>query len=54
MVPEIQSAKDAVFFCQFGPFLLFDPPNNPKNQNFEKLKKHEDMITHEDNMMYGS
>ena len=28
-------------FCQFGPFLalLHPPPNNPKNQNFEKTKK---------------
>ena len=25
-------------FCHFGPFLPFDPPNNPKNQNFEKMK----------------
>ena len=22
-----------------GHFLLFDTPNNPKNQNFEKMKK---------------
>ena len=28
-------------FCHFGLFfaLLHSPPNNPKNQNFEKLKK---------------
>ena len=26
-------------FCHFGPFLPFEPPNNPKNQNFEKKKK---------------
>ena len=25
-------------FCHFGPFLALDPPNNPKNQNFEKMK----------------
>ena len=25
-------------FCHFGPFLPFDLPNNPKNQNFEKIK----------------
>ena len=29
-------------FCHFGPFfaLLPPPPKNPKNQNFEKMKKH--------------
>ena len=40
MVPEIWSAKDRI--SHFGPFFtLFTPPpsNNPKNQNFEKLKK---------------
>ena len=26
-------------FSHFGPFLPFDPPNNPENQNFEKMKK---------------
>ena len=26
-------------FCHFGPFLPFEPPNNPKNQNFEKNKQ---------------
>ena len=26
-------------FCHFGSFFPFDPPNNPKNQNFEKMKK---------------
>ena len=48
-------------FCHFGPFLPFDPPNNPKNQNFEKHKKTPgDMIilhlctTNNDHMMYGS
>ena len=40
MVPEIWSVKD-IFFCHFGLFFLFAiyPSNNPKNQNFEKLKK---------------
>ena len=27
------------FFVILGHFLHFDPSNNPKNQNFEKLKK---------------
>ena len=27
------------FFCHFGPFFPFDPPNNLKNQNFEEIKK---------------
>ena len=42
-------------------FLLFDLPNNPKNHNFEKLKKStEDIIilhlrtTNDDHVMYGS
>ena len=26
-------------FCHFGLFFVFYPLNNPKNQNFEKLKK---------------
>ena len=26
-------------FCHFGPFFPSDPPNNSKNQNFEKMKK---------------
>ena len=26
-------------FVILGHFLLFDPPNNPKTQNFEKIKK---------------
>ena len=38
MVPEIWSVTDK-FFCHFGPFLLFYHPNNPKNQNFVKMKK---------------
>ena len=40
MVPEMWSATDKIF-CHFGPFfaLLPLPPDKPKNQNFEKLKK---------------
>ena len=26
-------------FCHFGPFFGLSPPDNPKNQNFEKLKE---------------
>ena len=33
------------FFCHFGPFLPFDTPNNPKNQNFEKIKKSLDILS---------
>ena len=29
----------AKLFIILGHFLYFDPPNNPKNQNFEKIKK---------------
>ena len=41
MVPEIWSMTDRIF-CHFGPFFApfaFYHPNNPKNQNFEKLNK---------------
>ena len=40
MVPEIWSAKDKIY-CHFGLFffLPFDPPNNPKSEKFEKIKK---------------
>ena len=48
----------------FWAILPFDPPNNPKNQNFEKKKKMENTfgdiiilhlcITNDDHMMYGS
>ena len=31
-------------FCHFGPFLPFEPPNNPKKQNFEKNKKKKKML----------
>ena len=48
-------------FYHFGPFLPFDPPNNPKNQNFEKMRKTPgDIIilhlctTNDHHMMYGS
>ena len=44
-----------------GHFLLFDPPDNPKNQSFEKTKKTPGYIiilhmctTNDDHMMYGS
>ena len=60
MFAEIWSAAD-IILCHFSPFLLFYPTNNPKNQNFEKMKKalgdiiilH--MCTINDNhIMYGS
>ena len=41
MVPEIWSVTDTTF-CHFRPFLALiplPPPNNPKNQNFEKMEK---------------
>ena len=38
-VPEMWSAMDRNF-CHFGPFFShFTPLTNPKNQNFEKMKK---------------
>ena len=39
MVFQIWSATDKTF-CHFGPFFAFLlPPNNPENQNSEKVKK---------------
>ena len=38
MIPEIWSTTD-IIFCHFGPFFAYYPTNNPKNQNFEKMKK---------------
>ena len=32
-------------FCHFGPFLPFDPPNNPKYQNFEKMETHLEILS---------
>ena len=60
MVPETWSITDRIL-CHFGPFFVFLPPNNPKNQNFEKMKKapggiiilHMCTIT-ENHVMYGS
>ena len=60
MVPEIWSATD-IIFCHSRPFFALLPPNNPKNQNFEKMKKLPgDIITFQtcdingNHMMYGS
>ena len=60
MVLEIQSMTDRIF-CHFGLFFAILPPNNLKNQNFEKLKKKpEDIIIlnmctiNENQMMYRS
>ena len=38
MVPEIWSATDRIVY-HFGLFFTLLPLNNPKNQNFEKMKK---------------
>ena len=51
---------DKEFFVILGHCLIFYTSNNPKNQNFEKMKKTpEDIILHlcttnHDHMMYGS
>ena len=37
MVLDIWNAVDRIF-CHFGPFFPFYPPNDTKNQNFEKMK----------------
>ena len=42
MVPEIWCMTDVIVISHFGLFsaiLPFYPPNNPKNQNVEKMKK---------------
>ena len=38
MVPQIWSVTDIIFVI-LDHFLPFYPLNNPKNQNFEKMKK---------------
>ena len=59
MVPEIWSMTDN-FFVILDHFLPFYPPNSPKNQNFEKMKKTPgDIILHKctknhDHMLYCS
>ena len=60
MVPEIGSAMDIIFWY-FGPVLPFYPSNNPKNRNFENMKKKpgDIIILHkctinDSHMMYGS
>ena len=54
-------AQQTEFFVMLVHFFLFYPPNNPKNQNFEKMKKMSrdiiilHMCTVNDNhMIYGS
>ena len=53
--------KRTKFFVILGHFLPFDPPDNPKNQDFEKIRKTAgDIIilhlctTNDNHMMYGS
>ena len=52
--------RHSSFFVILGHFLCFDPPNNPKNKNFENMKKiPADIILHlfttnDDHMVYGS
>ena len=60
MLPEIWSMT-VIIFCHFWPFFAFYPTNNPKNQNFEKMKKmHRDFIIldkctkNHDHMLYCS
>ena len=51
----------AKVFCHFGPFFALLPTSNPKNQNFEKIKKTSGdiiilhrCIINNNRMMYGS
>ena len=36
-VPEIWSMTESTF-CHFGPYFALLPPNNPENQNIEKME----------------
>ena len=38
MIPQIWSMTDRIH-CHFGQIFALLPPKNPKNQNFEKVKK---------------
>ena len=38
-VPEIWCETDVIVIFHFGLFFALLPPNSPKNQNFEKMKK---------------
>ena len=38
-VPEIWCMTDVIVIFHFGLFFALLPPNSPKNQNFEKMKK---------------
>ena len=60
MVPDIWSGTERIFL-HFGPILDLLPPNNPANQDFDKMKKPlgDIIISHMctktyDQMMYGS
>ena len=60
IVPGISSVTDRIS-CHFGPFFVLLPPNNPKNQNFEKMKKLPGDITilhictiNDNHMLYSS
>ena len=39
MVPEIWCTADEIVVSHFGLFLALLPPNSPKSQNFEEMKK---------------
>ena len=61
MVPEISCMTNVIVISHFGLFFALLPPNNPKNQNFEKMKKtpRDIIILHmctinDNHMMYGS
>ena len=38
MIPEIWRTTD-IIFSYFGLFIALLPPDNPENQNFDKMKK---------------
>ena len=60
MVPEAWSATQTEFLLILYQFLSHDPPHNPKNENFEKMRKTPEDITtlpffttNDNHMMYG-
>ena len=60
IVPDTWTMTDKIF-CHFGLFFALVPPNKPKNQNFQKMKKtHGDIvilhmcIINDNHMMDGS
>ena len=46
--------RDGHDFCHFGPFFALLPPNNPKNQNSKKMKKHLEILSFYTSIIYDN